>query len=154
MSVTDDINYEPSTAQVGAFLRARLVDAYGKRLPDFGPTTTPTQEEAEEQINEAADEVSAQVGLTVPNDFIPRATRLVQLLAAANIELSFFPEQAAANNSMYDKLLARYTTALVAFSNDLATQDLEQEVSSSSDGASGGIFRGFPFPSLFGTRRW
>lgn len=140
-----DTNYTPTTQEVGAFLRARLVDDFNNHKDDFDDTTSPTQEEAQELIDAAADEVSEEIGTEVAPSRVSQAKRLVQLLAAANIEMSFFPEQAAANNSMYDKLMARYNTLLPKFGEDIGEDD--------QGPVSGGSFGGFPASSGFGTRQ-
>lgn len=137
-------NYLPDTSDVASLLRARAVDAYGNHLDDFTDATSPTQAQAESLIAEAGDEVSQEIGDQVSITRIGQAKRLTTLLAAANIELSFYPEQAAATNSMYDKLLARYNELLPRMGEDVAEDD---EVENSTYG-------GFPPSSNFGTRRW
>jgi hypothetical protein len=139
-----DTNYTPSTQEVGAFLRARLVDAYGQPIDDFTTDSKPTKTQVETLITEAEDEVSQEIGTQVSAERINQAKRLTMLLAAANVELSYYPEQAAVNNSMYDKLMERYNTLLPKFGEDIGEDD---QVQSSS-------FGGFPPSSLFGTRRW
>jgi molybdopterin converting factor small subunit len=156
MTTTSDCNYRPTTADVGVLLRARLVDGYGKRLTDWDSTTTPTDTEVDEQIDEAIGEVSQEIGYIVPDDRVDQALRVVQILAAANVELSFFPEQAAANNSMYDKLMARYTTMIAGLEQSISSEDtVEMGPPISGSGSFvGNAYWGFPPAQGFGTRLW
>lgn len=141
-------DYTPTTADVGALLRARTRDSGGNLIGDFTDATTPNAAGATAMINEALDEVAGEVGedLFDPGDQAA-AKRLVQLLAAANVEMSYFPEQSAQNNSMYDKLMTRYNTKLATFKEGVAeTQQEPQEVNVPGNVA------GFPPPQGFGTR--
>lgn len=121
MPATD---YAPSTVDVAQLLRARTRDANGNLVGDFvNGQTVPDATGATGLIQQALDDVSEGIGADLTQEFWPAAKRLVVYLAAANIELSYFPEQAAQNNSMYDKLMARYNAKLKDLQEDIAEEE-------------------------------
>lgn len=126
MPVTD---YTPTTSDVAKILRARTRDSMGNMVGDFNDKTTPNSEQASASIADAADEVAEALGADLPADAQAPAKRLVILLAAANIEMSFFPEQAAQNNSMYDKLMARVKTLMTSLQSDVAEEAIDTDES-------------------------
>lgn len=153
--------YTPSTADVGALVRARTVDAGGNEVGDFTADTRPTGDEVDVLIAEAIDEVASAVGPDVPDgpdpddkDTLRRmAKRVTSLYAAANVELSYFPEQAGQNNSVYDKLLAR------ARSTKETLVEAVAEVGGGGDGQSVGgagpmASYGFPVESGWDEAAW
>lgn len=105
--------YKPSVAHVGALLRTRTVDDDGNKLGTFtNDDTEPTEDQAVEVIDEAVAEMESNVGTDIPVPLI-RATRAVtSLLAAMNVELSYFPEQVGTDKSPYEALERRYNSAL------------------------------------------
>lgn len=140
----------PTTAQVAVLLRGRTRDQYGNLVGDFTAATSPDTDGANGCILEAVDEVASQVGedFADPDD-LAAAMRLVIMLAAANIEMSYWPEQSAQNNSMYDKLMKRYSDRLTTFKADLSqTDEIVEEVNAGPETA------GFPPPQGWGWRRW
>lgn len=133
----------PTTRDVGRILRARTRDQYGNLIADFTDETTPDAAGALGEIREAVDEISEALGNDIPQELMGPAKRVITLLAAANIELSYFPEQAAQNNSMYDKLMARITTLRMSLINDF---DEISDMGHQLDSPHGT----FDFPSSYG----
>lgn len=119
--------FTPSTTDVGILVPARTVDSLGNETGDFGDLTRPSGEQAAGLIAEAVDEVASVVGPDVPDGPDPddpttlrkAAKRVTSLLAAANVELTYYPEDAGRNGSAYDKLMARYKDALARLKTDV-----------------------------------
>lgn len=150
MPVTD---YQPTVKDVAKLLRARTRDDVGNLVGDFvDGTTTPGGSDAQDLIQQALDDVGSELGADIDESFWPAASRLVAYLAAANIEMSFFPEQAAQGNSMYDKLMARYTTKLKDMQEDIAEteEDEVEQMQPNATSPSGG----FPEPMGWGSVQW
>lgn len=110
-------DYTPTVDELASLLRARAKTIYGAEVGTFNAETTPTGDEASGLIQEAVDEIASVVGPDVPDGPDPddpetlrrMAKRVVQLLAAANVELSYFPEQAGQPGSAYQRFLERAT---------------------------------------------
>lgn len=117
----------PTTKDVARYLRARTRTEYGTEVGDFTDDTTPTGVQVIDLIQDAVDEITESVGGDIPPDLQSAALRLMTLLAAANVEMSYFPEQAAANNSMYDKLMDRVKSLRTALETDVSEEDIENE---------------------------
>lgn len=117
MSVSD---YTPTVQDIAGMLRARTRNAAGDLVRDFTDETIPTAEDVQGLIESAIDDVSGAIGTDIPTEFLDTAKVLVVYLASANVELSYWPEQASAVNSMYDKLMDRYNTKLAALLEDLS----------------------------------
>src|SRR5215471_16653243 len=117
MPTTD---YVPTTTDVAALLGARTRDQYGNLVGDFSAATHPTDSQVSALISQATDEVAETIGADLDPNFWSVAKQLVTMLSAANVELSYFPEQAQANNSMYDKLMTRYDKKLKEVSENVA----------------------------------
>ena len=100
-------------AQVGALLRARTRDSEGVEQGTFTSNTRPTDSQAQELIDLAADLVHVAVG-TVPESSPCAASAPVvtALGAACLIEKSYFPEQIASGRSAYDQYREEYESAL------------------------------------------
>jgi hypothetical protein len=154
MPVSD---YTPTTSEVAFLLRARTRDANGNITGDFtDDVTVPGETDAAGLIDLAADEVGEAIGPDIDTDFWDSASAVITILAAANIELSYFPEQAAANNSMYDKLMTRYTSKLNQLQADVAEAEQEEEMEESGTDSTMGISvaEGFPMPLWWGSVQW
>jgi hypothetical protein len=82
-----------------------------------------------------------EFGSSMDDSDEPAVKRVITLLAACNMELDYFPEQSAQTNSPYDKLYARYTTAI----EDLRGTTGEAEVESA-------IAYAFPPPTILWNR--
>jgi hypothetical protein len=104
--------YLPTISTVGALLRARTVDKSGTEVGTFTKDTKPTQEEAMILIRQAGRDVSLKLGPEIPEAYLEDARHLVALKAAMLIELSYYPEQVAANNSPYDRYKVLYDEGL------------------------------------------
>lgn len=149
MPTTD---YAPTVQDVATLLRARTRDAMGNLTGTFTDgVTTPGATDAQGLVQSALDDVGESIGQDIDQEFWPAASRLVTYLAAANIELSYFPEQAAQNNSMYDKLMARYTAKLKDLQEDIAETETEENSPQNPYAPPTG---GFPEPLGWGTVEW
>lgn len=149
MPVSD---YIPSVQEVATLLRARTRDANGNYVGTFDSTTLPTDTDATGLIELASDDVGEAIGPDIDTEFWDAAKVLVIYLAAANIELSYYPEQAAANNSMYDKLMERYNAKLEALSENIASE--EESQIGDGDYVSSAPSGGFPMPIFWGYINW
>lgn len=93
-------------ADVAAIIRARTKDSSGNEVGNFSADTRPTDQQAQEAIDHQVAAVHRAVGGVGPG-----CTDLAQVAvaygAAAEIELSYFPEQARADRSPYTYLVAR-----------------------------------------------
>ena len=152
MPVSD---YTPTVQDIAALLRARTRTTNGDLLRDFTDETEPTGEDVQGLIEIAVDDVSGAIGTNIPVEFQSTAKILVTYLTAANIELSYWPTQAAATNSMYDKLMARYNTRLAQLMEDMSdvvTDDgVDSGVSDSDWNIVGG---GYPQPYWWDYAKW
>jgi hypothetical protein len=145
--VPDDMTFAvtPSPTEVAqAHLMARTRDTYGKVLGRFTPDTSITYPQALVAIDDAYTEVMSEFASSISMSDTPDVKRVIMLLAASNMELDFFPDQAAQTNSAYDKLYARYSTAI----EDLRGTTGEQEIEST-------IAFAFPPPAVYwNSVRW
>jgi hypothetical protein len=148
MPVSD---YTPTTQEVATLLRARTRDANGNYVGDFTSATLPTDTDAAGLIDLAVDEIGEAIGPDIDTEFWEAAKALVVLLSAANIELSYYPEQAAASNSMYDKLMERYNKKLEELGANIA--EAEESTTDSTSGALS-VAGGFPEPMWWGYVQW
>jgi hypothetical protein len=101
----------PSLADVAALIRARTKDSNGNELGTFTAATRPTDAQAQEAIDHAVAALGEKVGIVAP-PCTDVARMAAAYGAAAEIELSYFPEQARADRSPYQFLLARWQQAL------------------------------------------
>lgn len=104
-------DYAPTVADVAALIRARTKDSNGNEIGTFTDTTRPTDVQCEEAIAHAVVLVHQKVG-SVGTICAPLAQQCAAIGAAAEIELSYFPEQARTDRSPYQFLIARYEEAL------------------------------------------
>lgn len=107
-------NYVPQIQDVGSILRTRTLIENGEYLGTFTPATRPTGAQVQNLIALAVPELASMVGDTVPNQFIVHAQYLVALKAAMHVELAYYPEQIAANKSMYAQLKDLYDEGVKA----------------------------------------
>lgn len=105
-------DYAPTLADVGNLLRARTTDGDGNELGTFTPNTTPTSDEAGNIIQEAVDEMSGRLGDDIPPRLFKPAKAITTLLAAMNVELTYYPEQVRSGKSAYEAYERRVTSAL------------------------------------------
>jgi hypothetical protein len=151
-------DYTPSVQDIALMLRARTRDANGDLVSDFTSDTIPTDLDVTGLIQSAVDDVSGAIGPDIDSGYFDTAKVCCVYLASANVELSYFPEQAVANQSMYDKLMTRYNAKLTQL-----LEDLEMDVGSgggASDGEMPGagawntIGGGFPDPYWWRYANW
>jgi len=108
MSTDDAGTWVPAVADVGALLRARTKDSNGNELGTFTASTRPTGDEAALLIQQAADDILAATGVLIPDAVAGVARSMAVYRAAMLIELSYWPEQVAANKSPYAAYKALY----------------------------------------------
>lgn len=111
MPVSD---YTPTADEVAAVIRARTKDSNGNETGEFSSATRPTEAQATAHAVSAAQEVALELGETLPTRFVDAAKRAVAILAAADIERTYWPEQAADDGSTYRQLLDAYERLLRA----------------------------------------
>src|SRR5215471_18531552 len=87
------IPWRPTVDDVAALIRARTKDASGNELGTFTPATRPTDAEVEELITNGMAKVAALVGWDLPADTYEEARHLASIVAACEVELSYWPEQ-------------------------------------------------------------
>jgi hypothetical protein len=104
-------DYTPTIADVAALIRARTKDKNGNEVGTFTPDTRPTDAQAQEAIDHALDALHEKVG-DIGELCWSVARTATMYGAAAEIELSYFPEQARADRSPYTYLLNRYEQLL------------------------------------------
>jgi hypothetical protein len=110
MSTTTD-PIAPTVADVAALIRARTKDSNGVEIGTFDDTTRPTDAQAQEAIDHAV--IALHEKVAVIGDPCTDVAKLAASYgAAAEIELSYFPEQARTDRSPYQYLLQRYEQLL------------------------------------------
>lgn len=116
----------PTTADVGALLRARTKDVNGNELGTFNSDTRPTDEEVDLIIGNASSDVYAELGEVdaLENESLQTAvSRLIALRAAMLIELSYFPEQVQNDRSPFEHLRDMYNEALPRMTRAVAESE-------------------------------
>jgi len=93
--------YTPGIDDVGDLLRARTFTTGGQELGTFTEETRPTDQQVLGIIEKAAGTVFLSIGDDIPAALFSEAKHAVTLLTAMMIELSFYPEQVAAQKSAY-----------------------------------------------------
>ena len=118
--MTDD----PSLCTVDAVARRivrRTKVAGGRPLGTFTDATSPTADAVMEYIQDAAGEVYGALGpyLELAPEQIAPALDAMSALAAANIELAYWPEQTTTRQSQspYQSLMDQYTRLLAVARN-------------------------------------
>lgn len=106
-------DWTPSVENVATPIRSRTVDNTGTEVGTFTSQTRPTDVQASQFIETAANDITMNVG-TIPESAYPLAQRVTALGAAKDIELSFYPEQVASGRSPYPQLLEQYEKLLGA----------------------------------------
>lgn len=104
-----DLAWVATVDDVGAIIRSRTTSASGEETGTFTGETRPTTDQAEGIIESIAGEIAAEVG-SVPAELEDLAGSVNALGAAAQIELTYYPEQQ--DNGPYDRLNARFEKAL------------------------------------------
>jgi hypothetical protein len=97
----------PTVDDVAALIRARTKDNNGNEVGTFTADTRPTAAQAQEAIDHQVILLHTKVGAIGPG-CTSIATMAAAYGAAAEIELSYFPEQARTDRSPYTYLIARW----------------------------------------------
>jgi hypothetical protein len=103
MTVTDPDPLACTIEDVAAIIRARTKDSSGNELGTFTAETRPTDAQCQEAITHQVEVLHTKVGRVGP-DCTGVAQMAVAWGAAAEIELSYFPEQARTDRSPYTYL--------------------------------------------------
>jgi hypothetical protein len=106
----------PTVDDVAALIRARTKDNNGNEVGTFTDDTRPTAAQAQQAIDHQVVLLHTKVG-AIGDGCAAVATLAAAYGAAAEIELSYFPEQARTDRSPYTYLIARweeYLDGLVA----------------------------------------
>lgn len=118
-------DWKPNVQEVASLLRARTKDGLGNEVGTFTANTRPNVDQVTMMIDLAANEVAVAVGAEIPDalgegtdvdNLRETATYVTILLAAMNVELSYFPEQIQSDRSpynAYERQLARVMKLLV-----------------------------------------
>lgn len=97
----------PTVDQVASLIRSRTKDSNGNEVGTFTEDTRPTATQAQEAIDNQVTLLHAKVG-TVGEDCSGLAQLVAAYGAAAEIEASYFAEQARRDMSPYIYLIQRY----------------------------------------------
>lgn len=106
-------DFRPTVDDMGAIMRARTASG-GEELGTFTTETQPTAAEVETAIDRASGLVSPRLG-SVRDDLIELARSIVALRAAMLVETSYFPEEAAPDQSAYAAYREQYHDALADY---------------------------------------
>lgn len=96
---------------VAAIIRSRTKDSAGNEVGTFTADTRPTDAQCEVAIEHAVVLVHTKVGY-IGDTCAALATGVVAIGAAAEIELSYFPEQSRSDRSVYTFLNTRWEQGL------------------------------------------
>lgn len=111
MSTPPPYDITCSVDDVAAIIRARTKDSAGNEVGTFTSATRPTDVQAQQAIDHAV--VMVHTAVAYIGDVCSDLARgCVALGAAAEIELSYFPEQSRSDRSVYTFLNQRYEAAL------------------------------------------
>jgi hypothetical protein len=127
----------PTIADVAALIRARTKDSNGNELGTFTADTRPTDVQAQEAIDHAVVLVHLKVG-AIGDGCASVAKMCATYGAAAEIELSYFPEQARADRSPYTFLIARWEEILIGV-EQCVLGNLPDDPSEDGGGVPGGL---------------
>lgn len=95
--LVDRARITPTSDDVAQLERTRTVDTGGNDLGVFTATTRPTDGEAEDLIEQAIDDVLAELPDTFMTRHYDSVRRAITLYAAVLIEASYYREEVAAN---------------------------------------------------------
>lgn len=115
----------PDLADVGALLRARTVDDNGNELGTFTSATRPTNTEVLSLIDDAVRDVRRHVGpaldTTEDDNLLASAKKLAAIRAAMLVELSYFPEQVADDQSPYGRYKEMWDEGIASLAASLTS---------------------------------
>lgn len=135
-------SWAPTVDDVGALLRARTKDSHGNEVGTFTADTRPTREQVESIIgrvvSDLADSITDPSLTPLPDRLAGSATRVAVLMAAAEIELSYFPEQVATGRSPYAQYRELLGDRTAALHNALADLGHDTDATGPAGGTDGG----------------
>jgi hypothetical protein len=102
---------ECTVDDVAAIIRTRTKDSNGNEIGTFNADTRPTADQVTYTIGQQVVLIHQRVGY-VGDGCADLARQCVALGAAAEIELSYFPEQSRSDRSIYQFLIQRYEAAM------------------------------------------
>lgn len=148
-----DFNFLPTVSQVAVLIRARTRDEGGNDLGTFTTATTPTANQAEALIHDAATEITEVTGTGIPEALWRNARSVIALSAAMAIELGYFPEQVQSSRSAYTQLEKKFERRLKSLSVAVEQAGAGDAFGSSDDEVmpSGG---GFPSTAIGMENPW
>lgn len=97
-------SYAPSVQQVATLIRARTKDDSDNEIGTFNANTRPTAQQVEDTILLIIGNLTGCVGDWLPTWLHVKSQAAIAYGAAATIELSFWPEQIANDDSPYKEL--------------------------------------------------
>jgi hypothetical protein len=109
------VEWRPTVDDVAALLRARTKNASGNEVGTFTDETRPTDAEVEQLITNGCAKIASLVGWDVPGDAQAEALHLAAIVAACEVETSYFPEQVRTDRSAYQQLWAMFQDDRDAF---------------------------------------
>lgn len=107
---------KPSVSELGAFMRARTVQAGsgGTEAGTFNVNTRPTAAEAQTEIDNAEGMVLMQVGTAIPPRLYNQARLVVKFYAAMLVEIGFYRNEINRDQSTFAEYQAMFKDALTA----------------------------------------
>jgi hypothetical protein len=102
----------PELAEVAVLLRARTKDENGNELGTFTSETRPTATQVEALIQHSLADLTRAIASEIPDVLKASARSLIAMRAAQKIELSYYPEQTAADSTVYQTLRLTYESEL------------------------------------------
>lgn len=119
--------YRPLVSDVAELLRARTKDKYGNEVGNFTADTRPNQEQVQELIDQATDDIVADLDTDIPASAYRYVKRLITIRAAMEVELSYWPEQTNTDRSAYRNLKELFDEQLIRVTNAVERETLEEE---------------------------
>lgn len=113
--------WRPTVDDVAALIRARTKDASMNEVGTFTDQTRPTNVEVEQLITNGCAKIASLVGWDVPSDAQAEASHLAAIVAACEVELSYFPEQVRTDRSAYTQLWQMFQDDRQAFVDYVST---------------------------------
>lgn len=141
----------PSVEDIARRVRSRLADAGGQPLTTFSAATRPTRDDVEGFIRSGVRAVRLKVG-AVQDELAEDAREVVELYAAAQVELQSWPEQTANSASPYSVLMSEYADTLKDL--EKSSQEIGEGREAGAAGDVGMPRASFPCPDLDYTAGW
>lgn len=127
-------DYTPTVAEVARHIRARTRTSLGVLAGTFNTTTNPTDTQVDEHAAEAARELERHIGSEIDATLFEHATDVAAMMAAAQIELSYFPEAVRSGKSVYDQLVAMIAEKLPLLKSSVNDVAAGETMGSADDG--------------------